>query len=104
MDLRGSAGPRGHPARVEAALASLVEQVWAGRARLVATSIGTGHVVAIDAEPGVVDPEVWLTWRLEPVPGGTRVTLVLDEVEQGADPAEGLDHLLHLVEQQVVPV
>jgi hypothetical protein len=90
--------------RIEDALASLAERLWPRRSRVVATSGGPDHVLAIDAGPGADDPEVWLTWRLAPLAGGTLVTLVLDEVEEGADPTEGLQQLLDLVEQHVVAV
>ena len=92
------------PDRIEAALTSLAARLWPGRSRVLATSDGAGHVLAIDAGPGSDDPEVWLTWRLAPAAGGTLVTLVVDELEQGADPTEGLDQLLDLVEQQAVAV
>ncbi|HJR25695.1 MAG TPA: hypothetical protein VJ804_09490 [Acidimicrobiales bacterium] len=91
----------GPPGRVEAALASVVERFWSTRARVVAGSEGAGRMVAIDGQPGTEDPEVWLTWRLDPVAGGTLITLVLDEVESGPDPAEGLAQLLDLVEERV---
>ena len=89
------------PGRVEAALASVMERFWSRRARVVAGSEGNGRVVALDAVPGAEDPEVWLTWRLDPATGGTLITLVLDEVESGPDPAEGLAQLLDLVEAHV---
>jgi len=87
------------PEAVSAALASVVERVWASRARLVANSAASGRVDAIAGERD--DSDVWLTWYLEQTGAGTRVRVVLDEVEPGPDPADELVQLLELVVQQL---
>ena len=83
------------PSTVEGAASAVVRQVWGERAIVVAESNETGRMYAIgDPEAGA---EVWLTVRVLPADQGARLTLVLDEVESGPDPAEGLDQILDLV-------
>lgn len=48
----------------------------------------------VHGDPVGTEGDVWLTWKLVGEPAGTRVGLVLDEVDDGPDPAEGLEQIL----------
>src|SRR5688572_7742323 len=89
------------PTDVESGLAAVVAGVWGRRARLVVRSTTAGRVDAIHGESEEDGPEVWLTWHIEPAGEGTRVRLLLDEVEHGPDPRDGLEQVLDTLERQL---
>lgn len=83
----------GEPSAVRTAIAELVAATWADRSRTVLDA-DDERIDAIAANPSSSEADVWLTWRTEARPGGTRVVLQLDELERGPDPRGGLGTLL----------
>ncbi len=81
-------------------MAAVVARVWADRTRPVVVS-AAGRVHAI-GDPDPSEPGVWLGTTVEAIDAATtRVTLVLDELERGPNPTDGLDELLDLVEHHL---
>lgn len=91
------------PIGVESTIAALVDRLWGERARTVVASTAAGRVTAIEAETGHADVDVWLTCRVEATGASTRVTLILDELDAGPDPRDGLEQLLDLIERAITP-
>lgn len=89
-------------AQVEAAIPAVVERLWGDRARLVVATRRADRIDAIDAADGS-GPEAWLTWQLESAGSQTRLRLVLDELDQGPNPAAELRDVLGLIKRHLAP-
>ena len=44
---------------------------------------------------------MWLGWQLTPMPSGTRVRLVLDELDPGPEPIEELSAVLDMLVDRI---
>ena len=90
------------PANAEAlagAVAELVATLWGPAARVVLDD-GLRRVDAVAAAPTDEAADVWLTWQLTPVGGGTRIRLVLDELDAGPEPLEELGTVLDMLQER----
>ena len=88
------------PVAVSVAIDELVTRLW-GTGSRVLDDDGLNRVDAVAAEPGDDVADVWLTWRLTPVAGATRVRLVLDELEPGPEPIEELNVVLDMLAEKI---
>ena len=88
------------PAAVSGAIAELVASLWGPAGRLVDDD-GLRRIDAVAATDTEEAADVWLTWQLTPMPGATRVRLVLDEVDPGPEPIEELGAVLDLLAERV---
>ena len=88
------------PMAVSTGIDELVTALW-GPAVRVLDDDGLNRVDAVAAEPADEAADVWLTWRLTPVAGATRVRLVLDELEPGPEPIEELTAVLDMLAARV---
>jgi ketosteroid isomerase-like protein len=84
-------------AEVAAAIRWLVAATWPDRARVLEDD-GLRRIDAINQEASS-EPDVWITWQLEPQPEGTAVRVLLDELEPGPTPE--LDELLDRLAEQL---
>jgi hypothetical protein len=90
----------GHPPAVHEAVTALVRETWGELANDVVAGRGRLLVHGV-ANPGDPAPDVWLTWEFEPHPDGTRVRLLLEELDRGPDPSIALAELLDLLAGRV---
>ena len=88
------------PVAVSGAIDDLVHLLWGAGSRVLDDD-GLTRVDAVAAEPTDDAADVWLTWRLTPVAGATRVRLVLDELDPGPEPIEELNVVLDMLAQRV---
>lgn len=88
---------RAEPDVVHRGIACLVERAWGERSRVVFDDGVANRSDAISVVPGGDEADVWLTWHLTATTDGTRVELLLDEVEPGPDPTSTLDDVLDLL-------
>jgi hypothetical protein len=85
---------------VSIAIGDLVESVWGSVARLLDDS-GLRRIDALAASSTEEAADVWLSWELTPLSGGTHVRLVLDELEAGPEPIEELATVLDMLAERV---
>lgn len=85
---------------VRAAIAALVDAAWGDRSRTILDTANE-RIDAIATDAGSHDPDVWLTWRTDGHPSGTRVELRLNELARGPDPHADLGTLLEVLSQRL---
>jgi hypothetical protein len=82
-------------------LRALLDHLWPGQTEVLQACAGRQLVHAV-CDGG--EPDVWLTWQLEPLgPQATRVVLHLDELACNA-PAPELDAVLLALLSRCVPI
>ena len=82
------------------AIEELVSTVWGPVSRVVYND-GLRRVDAVAADPRDEAADVWLGWQLTPLPGATRVRLVLDELDPGPEPIEELGTVLDMLADRI---
>src|SRR4051794_28858985 len=85
---------------VGVAIDDLVSTVWGPVSRVVYND-GLRRVDAVAADVRDEAADVWLGWQLTPLPSGTRVRLVLDELDPGPEPIEELSTVLDMLADRV---
>jgi len=89
------------PSDVHRAIDVVVADLWGDGSRVVVDDGVRYRTDAIAVAAELDDPDVWLTWSMEPVPEGTWVRLSLDEVHPGPDPSEALGEVLQLLAERL---